>query len=106
MIAVIQTGGKQYCVKEGQTLRVEKLADTEAGSTVTFDQVYLIAAEDGSRVDIGIPSIEKGKVTAKLVTHGRAKKVLVQKFKSKIRYARKYGHRQAYSQIRIEKIFL
>lgn len=106
MIAVIRTGGKQYLVKEDMILRVEKLAGAEEGKSIAFSDVLLLASEDGTTVKLGMSTLEKTQVTAKLQQHGRARKVVVQKFKSKVRYARKYGHRQPFSEVRIEKIAL
>lgn len=101
MIAIIQTGGKQYIVKEGDTLRVEKL-EAEAGNTVQFDTL-LTSAEDVSSFTLGTPSLGTT-VTAEVVKQGRAKKVLVRKFKSKVRYMRTYGHRQPFTEVKITKI--
>ncbi len=103
MIAVITTGGKQYKVAEGDTLRVEKL-DVAEGKSVTFDDVLLVSKEDGSDAKIGTPTVEGAKVTAKVMKQGRAKKIEVRKFKAKSRYARNYGHRQPFTEIQIEKI--
>ncbi|MCW1929805.1 MAG: 50S ribosomal protein L21 [Candidatus Kerfeldbacteria bacterium] len=101
MIAIIQTGGKQYIVKEGDTLRVEKL-ETEAGNTVQFDTL-MTSAEDASSMKLGEPSLGTS-VTAEVVKQGRAKKILVRKFKAKVRYMRTYGHRQPFTEVKITKI--
>lgn len=103
MIAVIRTGGKQYKVKEGDTIKVEKL-DAEAGTSVAFNDVLLVGDEDGTNLTIGAPIISGAKVSAMVLLQGRAKKIEVIKYKRKIRYRKKYGHRQAYTQIKIEKI--
>jgi len=103
MIAVIKTGGKQYKVKEGDKVKVEKL-DAEKDASVELDQVLLISDEDGKDVTIGSPMIAGAKVSAKVLSHGRAKKIDVIKYKRKVRYRRKYGHRQEYTEILIEKI--
>jgi len=103
MFAVIFTGGKQYLVKEGDTLRVEKL-DAENGSTFEFDKVLLTATEDGSDVKLGAPFIEGSKVIATIEEQGRAKKIRVVKFKRKIRYKRVFGHRQPFTKIKIASI--
>lgn len=111
MIAVIRTGGKQYKVREGDAIRIEKL-DVEAGSSVDFKDVLLVADEkgenpghnDGAGVKIGAPLVAGAKVTATVLAQGRAKKIDVIKYKRKIRYRRKYGHRQPYTQVKIEKI--
>ena len=99
MYAIIATGGKQYKVSEGDTLKVEKL-DVEAGSTVTFDQV--VAVSDGS-LKVG-NEVANATVTATVVEQGRGKKVIVYKYKRKTGYHKKNGHRQAYTQVKIEKI--
>jgi len=103
MFAVILTGGKQYLVKEGDTLRVEKL-DAEKGSTVEFDKVLLTATEDGADVKLGAPFMEGTKVTATVEEQGRDKKVRVVKYKRKIRYKRVFGHRQPFTKIKIASI--
>jgi large subunit ribosomal protein L21 len=103
MIAVIKTGGKQYKVKEGDTLKVEKL-DVEKDKTFDINHVLLISDEKGEDVKIGTPTIEGAKVTAKVLEQGRDKKIDVIKYKRKVRYRKKYGHRQAYTELKIEKI--
>jgi large subunit ribosomal protein L21 len=100
MFAVIRTGGKQYLVKPGQELRVETL-DVKAGDTVTFDDVLLVADKDAQ---IGAPTLAGAKVTAQLMSHGRAKKVTGIKFHNKVRYTRTKGHRQNYSMVKIKTI--
>ncbi len=99
MYAIIATGGKQYKVAEGDVIRVEKL-DVEAGNTVTFDQV--IAVSDGS-LKVG-EDVAKASVTATVMEQGRGKKVIVYKYKRKTGYHNKNGHRQAYTQVKIDKI--
>ncbi|ADL52449.1 50S ribosomal protein L21 [Clostridium cellulovorans] len=101
MYAVLQTGGKQYKVQEGDVLFVEKL-DVEEGSTVEFDTVLAVGKESG--LVIGKPMVEGAKVTAKVVAQGKAKKVLVLKYKPKKDYRKKQGHRQPFTKIQIEKI--
>ena len=99
MYAIIATGGKQYKVSEGDVIKVEKLG-VEAGNTVTFDQV--IAVSDGS-LKVG-EDVAKATVTATVMEQGRGKKVIVYKYKRKTGYHKKNGHRQAYTQVKIEKI--
>ena len=99
--AVIRTGGKQYKVEVGQTLDVEKL-DIEDGKTVTFSEVLLV--QDEKNLKIGKPTLDKAKVTAKLVENFKDKKVRVVKFKSKSKYLRTNGHRHQKSKVLIEKI--
>ena len=102
MYAIIATGGKQYKVSEGDVIRVEKL-DVEAGSAYTFDQV--LAVNNGELV-IGAPTVEGATVTATVEGNGRGKKVIVYKYKRKTGYHKKNGHRQAYTELKIEKINL
>lgn len=101
MFAVIKTGGKQYLVKEGDIVTVEKL-DTEAGKPVTFE-VLLVANEDGSGVEMGAPKLAK-QVSGEVVAHGRAKKISVVKYKPKVRYEKRVGHRQPFTKVKITKI--
>ena len=99
MYAIIATGGKQYKVSEGDIIKVEKL-DAEAGATVTFDQV--IAISDGA-LKVG-EDVKASTVTATVMEQGRARKVIVYKYKRKTGYHKKNGHRQAYTQVKIDKI--
>ncbi len=101
MYAVIETGGKQYKVSEGDTLFVEKLG-AEAGSTVTFDKVLLVA--DGEDVKVGAPYVDGAAVTANVVKEGKSKKIYVFKMKRKKNYRRKQGHRQPYTKVEITGI--
>jgi len=103
MIAVIKTGGKQYKVKEGGRLKVEKLP-ADKGGKIIFDQVLLIAGTDAKNVKIGAPTIAGAKVEASVLAQGRAKKISVVKYKCKIRYHKKTGHRQAFTEVKIDKI--
>ena len=100
-LAVIKTGGKQYKVKEGNWLKVEKINKKE-GSNVVFDKVLLYS--DEKKTEIGKPYVKGVKVIGKLVKQGKAKKITVIKYKHKIRYRRKKGHRQLFTQVKIEKI--
>jgi len=102
MIAIIATGGKQYIVTEGQSLNIEKL-ELEEGQPVEFTAL-LVADEEGTDVKVGTPEVSGAKVSATVLEQGRAPKVNVIKFKSKSRYRRKYGHRQPFTKIQIEKI--
>jgi large subunit ribosomal protein L21 len=99
MYAIIATGGKQYKVSEGDVIKVEKL-DAEAGQAVTFDQV--IAISDGA-LKVG-EDVKASTVSATVMEQGRARKVIVYKYKRKTGYHKKNGHRQAYTQVKIEKI--
>ncbi len=101
MHAVIQTGGKQYRVSEGDSLRVEKL-DAEAGSSLEISEVLLVS--DGDTVKIGTPYLDGGKVTAEVTEHGRGDKVEIIKFKRRKKYRRTQGHRQDYTELKITGI--
>ncbi|MCR4314197.1 MAG: 50S ribosomal protein L21 [Candidatus Uhrbacteria bacterium] len=101
-LAVIQTGGKQYLVREGQELKIEKL-NSEVGANVDFD-VLLVSDEEGTTTHVGTPTLSGAKVTAVILDQGRADKVSVIKYKSKVRYRRNVGHRQPFTKIKIEKI--
>jgi large subunit ribosomal protein L21 len=101
MYAVIKTGGKQYRVSEGETLRVEKL-NAEEGASVDFDQVLMVT--DGDDVKIGAPVLAGGKVSATIVRHAKAKKVTGVKFKRRQNYKRTLGHRQQFTEVKITGI--
>lgn len=103
MIAVIKTGGKQYIVKEGQSLKVEKLL-AEANAKHVFDEVLLVADEAGQNVKVGAPYVPGAKVETMVTSQGRAKKIEIVKFKAKVRYRRHGGHRQMYTELKIGKI--
>ncbi len=99
MFAIIETGGKQYRVEEGQRLRVEKLAQAP-GETVEFEVLFL----GGDEVKVGAPKVEGTKVVAEVIGEGKGKKVVVEKYKAKINYHRKKGHRQPYTEVLIKEI--
>ena len=101
MHAIIETGGKQYKVAEGDTLFIEKLP-VEAGEAVTFDKV--LAVIDGENVTVGTPVVEGAKVDASVVKNGKGKKIIVFKYKPKKGYRRKQGHRQPYTKVEITAI--
>ena len=101
MYAVIETGGKQYKVSPGQTLDVERL-DVADGGTIDLDRVLLIADDD--KVLVGNPTVDGAKVVATSQGDGRGKKVIVFKYKPKVRYSKKTGHRQSYTRLTIDKI--
>jgi large subunit ribosomal protein L21 len=101
MYAVIETGGKQYKVAEGDIFPVEKLAG-EKSAVVVFDRVLLVA--DGEAAQIGQPYVTGVSVQAVMVEQAKADKVIVQKFRPKTGYSRKKGHRQNYTVVKIEKI--
>ncbi|MBI3088980.1 MAG: 50S ribosomal protein L21 [Candidatus Colwellbacteria bacterium] len=100
MFAVIKTGGKQYRVSPGTKLKVEKL--TPEGENFVFDKVLLVS--DGKGIKIGKPYLDGARVEAKVLKQGRAKKVIVFRYKSKTRQRKKKGHRQPYTEIEITKI--
>lgn len=100
MYAIIETGGKQIKVTEGQEIVVEKV-DASSDDTVSFDKVLFIG---GDEVQVGSPYVEGATVTAKIVKQGRQKKITVFKFKPKKNYSRKQGHRQPYTKLVVEKI--
>ena len=101
MYAIVKTGGKQYKVAQGDVLFVEKLEANE-GDVVTLDQVLAVAGENG--LTVGAPVVEGATVTAKVVAQGKAKKVIVYKYKAKKDYRIKQGHRQPYTKLVIESI--
>lgn len=101
MYAIVRTGGKQYQVACGDTLRVEKLAGN-VGDTVDLDDVLMIV--DGENVQVGQPVLESAKVVAKIAEQGRAKKVVVFKKKRRKGYRLKRGHRQSFTGLQIEEI--
>ncbi|AST92730.1 50S ribosomal protein L21 [Sutcliffiella cohnii] len=100
MYAIIETGGKQIKVEEGQVVYIEKL-DAVEGDTVTFDKVLFVGGEN---VKVGSPVVEGASVTAKVEKQGRAKKITVFKYKAKKNYRKKQGHRQPYTKVTVEKI--
>ncbi len=101
MYAVIRTGGKQYTVHEGDTLDVESLR-AEPGEEVELGEVLMVG--DGAEVRIGRPLVEGARVVAGVVEHGKGKKIIVFKYKSKTRYRRKTGHRQQFTRLAIKQI--
>lgn len=102
-IAVIKTGGKQYKVSEGQTVKIEKIKDLK-DKKVIFDQVLLVSDDDGKKVQVGAPVVKGAKVTAEVVEEGRDRKVRVGKYKNKTRYHKVYGHRQHFTKVKIVEI--
>jgi large subunit ribosomal protein L21 len=101
MYAVIKTGGKQYRVTQGETLRVETL-DAGEGDSVEFDHVLMVG--EGEDVKIGTPLLDGGKVTATVKSHGRAKKVEIIKFRRRKHHMKRMGHRQNYTEVEITGI--
>lgn len=103
MFAVIETGGKQYLVKEGDVVKVEKI-NLEPNQELKLEKVLLLAEESGQKVDLGNPYLSGASVLALVQKHGRNKKIRVVKFKRKVRYRKAVGHRQEFSEIKITKI--
>jgi large subunit ribosomal protein L21 len=101
MYAVIKTGGKQYRVMQGETLRVEKL-EADVGAAVTFDQVLLVG--EGEGITMGAPLVAGASVAAKVVKHGRADKVRIIKFRRRKHHMKQQGHRQHYTEVEITSI--
>ena len=101
MFAVLKTGGKQYRVSPGNTIKVEKI-EAEAGSEVIFDEILMTV--DGENMNLGKPLIKGAKVTGKVLDQGRSKKLIVFKFKSKTRQRTKKGHRQPFTEVEITAI--
>ena len=101
MYAVIETGGKQYKVQEGDSIFIEKL-DVTADDAVTFDKVLIVGGEGGTKV--GSPYVDGASVSANVIKNGKAKKVIIFKYKPKKGYAKKQGHRQPYTKVEITKI--
>lgn len=101
MYAIVECGGKQFKVEQGNTIYVEKVS-AEIGDTVELDKVFLVSGDKG--VTVGAPFVNGAKVTAKVVDHGRDKKIIVFKYKSKKNYHKKQGHRQPFTKLLIESI--
>jgi large subunit ribosomal protein L21 len=101
MYAIIETGGKQYRVQEGDVIRVEKIEIAD-GEAVKFDKVLLVSDEE--KLNVGKPYVDGAVVEAVVENQGKAKKIIIFKYKSKKDYRKKQGHRQPYTQVKIEKI--
>jgi len=101
MYAVIETGGKQYRVSEGQSIKVEKL-NADEGSSVDLDKVLLVA--NGDDIKVGAPYLDGGKVTATVKAHGRGKKIRIIKFRRRKHHQKEQGHRQHYTELEITGI--
>ncbi len=101
MMAIIETGGKQYKVNPGSVIKVEKL-DIEDGKELVLDKVLMVKEDD--EVIFGNPLVDGAKVTAEVLGQGKSKKIIVYKFKKRKNYHRKYGHRQLFTQLKIKEI--
>ncbi len=100
-VAVIKTGGKQYLVQEGSRLKIEKLEVSD--SKVSFGDILMVAETDGSKIEIGKPTV-KTNVSGEVVKQGRARKITVIHYKPKVRYHKKQGHRQPFTEIKVTNI--
>src|ERR1051326_5132984 len=105
MYAIVETGGKQYRVKTGDTIAVERLSG-EPGETLDLGRVLLIAGNGDGETRVGTPGVAGAIVRAEVVEHGRGEKVVVFRYKSKVRYRRKTGHRQSLTRVRITDILV
>ena len=103
MYAIVEMGGKQYKVSVGETVDVDKMP-AKVGETVELDRVLLVS--DGDEVMVGRPLLEGAKVLATVVGQGKGKKIIVFKYKPRVRYRRKLGHRQPYTRLKIDKIVI
>lgn len=101
MYAVIKTGGQQYKVEKGSTLKVEKL-EAETGKKITFNEVLMVA--DGDNIKVGVPFVEKATVEAKVISQGKGKKVHILKFRRRKHSMKQQGHRQLFTEIQISNI--
>ncbi|MBI4653348.1 50S ribosomal protein L21 [Candidatus Kuenenbacteria bacterium] len=102
-ISIIKTGGKQYKIKEGDILKVEKIKG-ENGDKIEFDKILLISDEKGEDIKIGQPYLKGTKIKAEILEQGKGKKIVILKYKAKTRYRKKQGHRQLYTKVKIGKI--
>ncbi|WWP00853.1 MAG: 50S ribosomal protein L21 [Candidatus Dasytiphilus stammeri] len=101
MYAVFQTGGKQYRVKSGQIIRLEKL-NIDHGKTIDFDQVLMVV--NGNNINIGAPLVKGGRVSADIISHDRGQKIKIIKFRRRKHYRKKQGHRQWFTTVKINNI--
>ncbi|GMG88605.1 50S ribosomal protein L21 [Biformimicrobium ophioploci] len=101
MYAVIESGGKQHRVEEGEVLKLEKI-EAATGETIEFDKVYMVV--NGESIQIGAPVVDGAKVTAEIVSHGRGEKVKIIKFRRRKHSMKRQGHRQWYTEVKITGI--
>jgi len=102
MYAIMQSGGLQFKVEEGEKLKIPKI-EAKPGDKITFDKVLLISREKKEPL-IGMPYLEDAKITAEVLSTGKGEKITVYKFKRRVKYRRKKGHRQEYTEVKIKKI--
>jgi len=102
MYAIIETGGKQFKVAEGDTIKVEKLPKLNKGDSYSFDKVLMV--QDGANLRLGSPHLDGASVLAKVIEQGKHKKIVVYKYKPKKGYHKKRGHRQPFTQLKIEAV--
>jgi large subunit ribosomal protein L21 len=100
MIAVIETGGKQYLIKPGAVITVEKIAEAKEGEKLSFDKVLLTT--EGDKINLGKPYLKDTVIEADVLKIGRSRKIIVFKYKNKTRYSRKQGHRQHFVQVKVK----
>lgn len=105
MYAIVETGGKQYRVKTGDTIAVERV-EAEPGAVLDLGRVLLVAGEGDAQTRVGAPGVDGAVVRAEVVEHARGEKIIVFRYKSKVRYRRKTGHRQSLTRVRITDILL
>ncbi|RJQ26479.1 MAG: 50S ribosomal protein L21 [Peptococcaceae bacterium] len=103
MYAIIETGGKQYRVRQGDTFCIDKIP-AAAGETVEIARVLAVAKEDG--LQVGAPLVDGARVLLKVLRHGKERKIIVYKYKAKKNYRRKQGHRQLFTQVKVEEIMV
>lgn len=103
MFAIIKTGGKQYKVKEGDILQIEQI-ENKVGERIVFDQVLLVFDEKNDKIEVGQPLVKNARVEARVLAHGKREKIKVIKYKPKVRYHKKIGHRQPYTKVEIAGI--
>ena len=101
MYAIVETGGKQYKVSPGKVIRIEKI-DGDRGNTWVFDKV--LAISDGESLKVGTPYVQGAAVKGTIVRHAKARKILVFKYRAKTNYRKRYGHRQHFTEVRIESV--
>ncbi|MFH1610457.1 MAG: 50S ribosomal protein L21 [Patescibacteria group bacterium] len=102
-LAAIKTGGKQYIVKTGDELKIEKLSQKQ-GDKLIFDKILMVSDEKGAGLKVGTPYVEGAKVEAEVLEQGKSKKITAAKYKNKTRYHKVYGHRQSFTKVKIKKI--